>query len=53
MCQQPVTVVPIILGALGSIPTSLTNSLKLLGTIQKATSIKDAEEHTVEPNPHS
>ena len=35
MWQQPVTVVPIILGALGSVPTSLTNSLKLLGLFKK------------------
>ena len=35
MWQQPITVVPVILGTLGSIPFSLTNFLKLLGLYSK------------------
>ena len=33
--QQPVSVVPVILGALGSLPPSLITSLKLLGVYSK------------------
>jgi len=35
MWRQPVSVVPVILGALGSVPPSLITSLKLLGVYSK------------------